>query len=117
MSIIRNLQKGRRLSFVVRRLCRRRPSVRRLSSVVGRRRPSSSVVRRRPSSSVVVRRRCATKLYKGFAFQKQRPFSQGGPNIGNTTVTTSTATAGRKGDPQHMSREKTYKDKNIIVFE
>ena len=31
----------------------------------------------------------------------QRPFSRGGPKRGNPTMTTSTVTARRKGDPQH----------------
>jgi hypothetical protein len=31
----------------------------------------------------------------------QRPFSPGGPKRGNPTMTTSTVTARRKGDPQH----------------
>ena len=50
------------------------------SSVVRQRRPSSTSVRRRPSSvrlPSVFRRRRTLKLYKGTAFQKQRPFPQG----------------------------------------
>ena len=31
----------------------------------------------------------------------QQPFSRGGPKRGNPTMTTSTVTAKRKGDPQH----------------
>ena len=35
------------------------------------------------------------------------PFSQGGPKRGNTTRTTSSITARRKGDPQHYVEGKT----------
>ena len=42
----------------------------------------------------------------------QQPLSRGGPKRGNPTMTTSTITARRKGDPQHMLREKNVKIEN-----
>ena len=87
-----NIQKGRRLSFVVR--C---PS----SVIVVLRLSSSFVVVRGPPSSVVVRRCRTMKSYKVSFFQKQCPFSQGVPKRGNRKMTTSTVMASRKGDPQH----------------
>ena len=43
----------------------------------------------------------ARGLKKGSARKLQPPFSRGGPKRGNPTMTTSTITARRKGDPQH----------------
>ena len=42
----------------------------------------------------------------GSTLHRQWPFSQGGPKKGNPVRTTNTVTASRKGEPQHMLREK-----------
>ena len=66
----------------------------------------SSVVRRPLSSSVVVVRRRTMKLYKRVLFSKTSPVFPGGSRKRNPAMTTSAATAKRKGDPQHMLRRK-----------
>ena len=42
-------------------------------------------------------------------FHQQWPFSLGGPKMGIPVMTSITVTARRKGDPQHMLREKCNK--------
>ena len=46
------------------------------------------------------------KRWEGSAFQIQWPLSQEGPKRGNPGMTTSTGTARRKGERQHMLRER-----------
>ena len=48
-------------------------------------------------------------LKKGSARKLHRLFSRGGPKRRNPTMTTSTITAGRKGDPQHYVEGKCKK--------
>ena len=61
-----------------------------------------------------LRKESARKVYP--------PFSRGGPKRGNPTMTTSTTTARRKGDPQHyvegdrlMNRQYDI-DVNIYIY-
>ena len=48
----------------------------------------------------------------GFAAKVQYPFSRVGPKGGNPTMTTSTVTVRRKGDPQHSVEGKIQNDNN-----
>ena len=48
-----------------------------------------------------IKKHPARGIKKGSPRKKTPPFSRGGPKRGNPTMTTSTITARRKGDPQH----------------
>ena len=69
------------------------------------RRASSSVVRRQ-TASIVVRRGRIMKLYKGSAFQKKLPFSQGGSKTIKSNNDDKHDHGQERGDPQHCQGDK-----------
>ena len=56
---------------------------------------------------------CCRYCVKGLR-EKAAAVFPGGQKRGNPTMTTSTVTAMRKGDPQHMLREKTTSPPPVI---
>ena len=78
--------------------------LRRWRSSARQRNPGRSK-RRPPSMGGAERRRRISGFHRNVTKtttrKLQRPFSRGGPKRGNPTMTSSTVTARRKGDPQH----------------